>query len=151
MSDYIEGKALAKLVLGKRVDRAAATHSGAATAYFTVSTGNVLMTALVGEVTVASGANACSWGHAPTTGTAQPVCANLDIDPALVGDLLTITGVGSDAMTYNASATGLPCINQKGVVLAPGSLKFTSAAASGATKWSMWYIPLEDGASVAAA
>jgi hypothetical protein len=142
---------ITNLVLGLRVDRALATHSGATTAYFTVAGGKVLLTGLVGEITTASGANACSWQHTPTAGTAQPVSAALDINPALVGDALTITGLGNGAMTYNASATGLPMMDVKGVVLTPGSLQFISAAADGATKWSLFYVPLEEGAYVTAA
>lgn len=142
---------IGNMALGLRVDRAAAAHSGATTAYFNIKGGKVLMTGLVGEITAASGANACSWQSNPTTGTTGPVCAALDIDPALVGDALTITGVATGAMTYNASATGLPMMSVKGVVLPIGALEFISAAADGSSKWSIWYIPLEDGAYVEAA
>ncbi len=142
---------VADLVAGLRVDRDAATHAAATTHYFKITGGKVLMTGLVGEVTVASTANACSWVANPTTGTAtQPVCANLDIDPAVVGDALTITGVGSEAMTYGGSATGLPMMSVKGVVLCAGYLDFIAAAAVGATKWSIFYVPIDDGAYVEA-
>lgn len=138
------------IALGLRVDRAAANLSGALATYFRISGGRVLMTGLLGQITTASGANACYWVANPTTGTAtQPVCAALDINPAVLGDSLTITGVGSAAMTYNASATGL-AMGPTGVVLDIGTLDFVSAAADGATKWSLFYVPLDDGASVAA-
>ena len=150
MSDYIDGKALRKLILGKKVERASEALTNAATSLFTVAGGRVLMTGFIGEITVASAANACTWAHAPTTGTAQPIAASLDIDPALVGDCVTITGIASDAATYNASATGLPMMASP-VILSEGDLQITPAAASGSMSWTMFYIPIDDGAYVSAA
>lgn len=151
MANLLEGKALRQLILGKKVDREAATHAAATTPYFTINTGRVLLTGLVGHITVASGANACSWVANPTTGTAtQVVCAALDINPAIEGDSLTITGLVADAMTYGTAA-GLPMMNVKGVVLLPGTLDFIAAAADGATSWTLFYIPIDDGAYVTAA
>jgi hypothetical protein len=143
-------KALAEVRLGVRVDRTAATHAAATTPYFTVVGGRVLMTMLVGKVTVASGANACSWVANPTAGTAnQKVCGDLDINPAVIGDALTISGLAGDAMIYGTTA-GLGAFGRS-VVLNVGTLDFIAAAADGATSWSMWYVPLEDGAYVTAA
>jgi hypothetical protein len=139
------------LSLGLRVDKTAAALSGGADAIFYVAGGAVLMTGLLGKITVASGANACVWTHVPTTGTTQPIAASLDINPALVGDYLTITGLATDAMTYNASAAGMPMMNYKGVVLPIGTLTLTSAANDGAASFSIWYVPLEDGAYVTSA
>jgi len=137
---------VADINLGLRVDRADATHAAATTPYFNIIGGKVLMTGLVGQINTASGANLCSWEANPTTGTAQPVCADLDINPALIGDALTITGVGTEAMTYNASVSGLPMMSARGVVLNVGTLDLIAAAADGATSWSLFYVPLEDGA-----
>ena len=150
MSDYLDGQAFRKLRLGRKVDKAAANLTNAATTLFTVSAGRVLMTGFIGTITGASAANSCTWAHAPTTGTAQPIAAALDIDPALVGDNVTITGVASAAATYNASATGLPMMANP-VILSPGNLQITPAAASGAMSWTMFYIPIDDGAYVSAA
>ena len=150
MSNYIEGIGLRKLMLGIKVDRAAATHAAATTPYYTVVTGRVLLTGLLGSVTVASTANACSWVANPTTGTAtQVLCAALDIDPALVGDTLTITGLAANAMVYGTAA-GLGTM-ERNVILLPGTLDFIAAAAVGATSWVAFYIPIDDGAYLEAA
>lgn len=142
---------VADIVLGLRVDRDAATHAAATTHYFKITGGKVLLTGLIGEITVASTANACSWVANPTAGTAtQAVCAALDIDPAVVGDALTIPGAGNAAMTYGGSATGTPMMGYKGQVLCAGYLDFIAAAAVGATKWSLFYVPIDDGAYVEA-
>ena len=150
MSEYLDGKALRKLNLGRRVDRALSTHIAATTPYFNIVGGRVLLTGLVGLVTTASGANACQWVANPTTGTAtQVLCAALDINPALVGDSLVITGIVANAMTYGG-AGGLGAIAAP-VLLLVGALSFIAAAADGATSWSLTYIPWDDGAYVTAA
>jgi hypothetical protein len=147
MSAYTDGKSLRKLKLGLKVDRAAATHAATTTPYFTIAGGRVLLTELIGKVTVASGANACSWVANPTTGTAtQKVCANLDIDPAVVGDSLTITGLAADAMIYGTTA-GLGTM-ARSVVLNVGTLDLIAAAADGSTSWTLFYIPIDDGGYV---
>jgi hypothetical protein len=142
---------IADIQLGIRVERAAANLAAALTPIFTVTGGAVLMTAFYGKITTASGANNTHLEFTPTTGTSIPIAANLDINPALLGDYLTITGIASDAMTYNASVTGLPMMNYKGVILPIGSFCYHAAAADGAASWTLFYVPLEDGASVAAA
>lgn len=142
---------LADLKLGLRVDRAAAAHAAAVTAYFTIAGGPVLLTALVGTVTVeAVGITNFHWETLPTNGAVSPVSALLDVDPAIVGSLLTITGVGSTAMTYNASATGLAMMTTR-VVLPIGALNAEISAASGSTSWSLFYIPLDEASYVVAA
>ena len=141
---------IADIGLGFRVDRTVSTHINATTPYFTISGGPILLTGLVGRVVVASGANACSWAATPTAGAATSLSANLDINPAVTGDLITITGVGSDAMTYNASVTGLAMMTTN-VIVPIGTLDFIAAAADGSTVWSMFYYPLAVGANVVVA
>ena len=139
---------LQNMGIGLRVNRTAAALAGAETAIFNVKGGAVLMTGFFGKITVASGANATHLTHVPTTGTAIPLAANLDIDPALVGDYLTITGKGSDAMQYNASLVGLSMMGYKGVILSIGALCYHATAADGSASWAIFYIPLEDGSYV---
>lgn len=150
MGQYVDGKALRKLKLGQMVPRAAAAHLAATTPFFNVVGGRVLLTGLVGVVTVEATANVCQWVANPTTGTAtQVLCATLDINPALLGDSLTITGTVGDAMTYGA-AGGLGTIGRP-VILLVGTLDFVSAAAQGSSSWIAFFIPLDDGAYMTAA
>lgn len=137
---------IADIACGLRVDRDAATHAAATTPYFTV-VGEVLITGLVGKITVASGANLCSWSVNPTAGTTTSVCADLDINPALVGDLLGITGVVATAMTYGGAVVNI----MQPLSVTSGTIDFIAAAADGATSWSIFYIPLSDGANITAA
>jgi len=149
--DFENKQRSADMHLGFRVDRAAAAHAAAVTAYFTIAGGPVLLTALVGTVTVeAVGITNFHWETLPTAGAVSPVCALLDVDPAIVGSLLTVTGVGNVAMTYNASATGLAMMTTN-VVLPIGALNAEISAASGSTSWSLFYLPLTEAAYVVAA
>jgi len=149
MSEYVDNKALRKLLFGRMCPRAAANHINATTPYFTVSGGRILVTGLVGLITIASGANACSWTSTPTIGTASVICAALDINPALVGDSLTITGLAADAMIYGG-AGGLGMMARR-IVVNVGTIDFIAAAADGASSWVLFYVPLDDGGLVRAA
>ena len=131
---------------GLRVHRAASTHLAATTPYFTVS-GVIWLTGLYSIVTVASGANACSWSVNPTAGTTTSICGNLDIDPALVGDLLGITGVLATAMTYGGAVVGI----MQPIFVTSGTIDFIAAAADGATSAHLYYWPMSAGASVVTA
>lgn len=153
MGSGIPGKAQRGNLLGIKVDRATAALPQTTTgALFTVSGGRVLVTGIVGEVTtvIQTQANNTKLVATPTTGTAVDICAVLDITADEVGCLYGITGVFSDAMVgANAGATVLP---QRPVVVAVGTIRLSCAASNtGSVKWSLTYIPLDDGAQVVAA
>lgn len=137
---------LTNMGVGLRVDRAAATHIAATTPFFTV-TGVIQLTGLYSLITVASGANVCSWSVNPTAGTTTGICANLDINPALVGDLLGITGVVATAMTYGGAVVGM----MQPILVTAGTIDFIAAAADGATSSHLFYLPMTAGAKVVTA
>jgi len=137
---------LSNMGVGLRVDRAAAALTSATVTFFTV-TGRVRLTGLYGVVTVAGSTNACSWTVNPTAGTTTSICGNLDIDPALVGDILGITGVLATAMTYGGAAVAM----MQPLDITAGAIQFISAAAEGTISTHLTYLPLTaDGAVVAA-
>jgi len=153
MSDYIAGKALRKLNLGVKVERATATlPQTAQAALFNVKTGRVAVTAIIGEVTVViqTQANNTKLVANPTTGTDVDLCAVLSISAKEVGCLFGITGLFSDAMVgANAGATVIP---KNPVVVPVGSIDLNCAASNtGSVKWTVFYIPIDDGAYVEAA
>lgn len=138
------------LRMGFTVERAAATLPATAdTSYFTIAGGRVAAW-FIGEVTTVVQTQACNAKliHTPTVGTAMDLCAVLNITADEVGTLYTITGIPADAMLGAGQAARL----QHAVILKPGVVKFsTSATNTGATKWTCYYIPIDDGATVAAA
>lgn len=137
---------LANMGVGLRVDRDAAALAAATTPYFTI-TGVIQLTGLYGLITVASGANLCSWSATPTAGTATSMCADLDINPALVGDLLGITGVVATAMTYGGAVVGM----MQPLIITAGVINFIAAAADGTISTHLFYLPLTAGANVVVA
>lgn len=138
--------------LGIRVDRATATlPQTAAAAIFNVKGGRVLMTGILGEVTTLLGAvGNINLEANPTTGTTSVLDVVLAAGAKEAGTLLSITGTVGDAMLGD-DAGGVR-MGPAPVVLPVGTLDLrTSASDTGAIKWSLWYIPLDDGAYVEAA
>lgn len=138
------------LRFGFRVDRDAATlPATTATPYFTVAGGRVAAFFL-GEVTtvVQVQANNAKLVHNPTSGTDSDLCAVLDITGDEVGTLYSITGTPATAMLGAGQTVRL----SEPVVLKPGTVDFScSATNTGATKWTCWWVPIDEGATVAAA
>lgn len=152
MAVYTTAAALNAANLGTRVDRASATLPATTqTPYFHVYGGRCMVTMLLGEVTTLVQTQACnaSWEANPTTGTTNAMCAVLNITAHEAGALLSITGTVGDALI--AGQSGAVKGQLAPVIVAIGDLEFkTSATNTGATKWSLWYLPLDDGAYIAA-
>lgn len=159
MSLFSSGTAYRGMQLGTKVDRATATlPATAAQNIFTISGGRVLVTSILGEVTtiVQAQATTIKLTSTPTTGSAVDLTANTgDLNALEVGGLitvapaLTLTPFGLAIQKQLAGATTMPAVR---ILLAIGSLSYTTGATStGSIKWSLTYIPFDDGASVAAA
>jgi hypothetical protein len=146
---------LANIVMGIRVDRPTSVLPQTdTTTYFTISVGKVLMTELIGEITTEAvgGAVELTIDHNPTTGTTAAIAALLDINPWDIGDVLTISGLLTGNVLPAVHAGSVDAMPYGGVILTPGALTFTTGASvAGYVKWSLFYIPLDDGAYVTAA
>lgn len=139
--------------LGEVAERATALP--ATGSLFTISGGRVLMTLIVGELTVTCDANATAsklQGN-PDTGTTRDLCTAVDIASYAKGDLIGITGVAANALLPPASAGSIEGMTVP-VVLQEGTLDLNVAAAGqvdGRVKWTMRYQALDQGAQVVAA
>ena len=144
---------IADINKGIRVDKSATAITGISTkSLFTVSGGNVAIIGLVGEVTtvVQTQANNTKFISTPTVGSAVDLCAVVDTSAHEVGGLLTITGTLATAAA--ASNAGAGVMQTNAIMVAPGTIGINTAASNtGAYKFSLWYVPLEDGAYVTAA
>jgi hypothetical protein len=144
--------AVADIHLGLRVDRASATlPQTAAAAIFNIVGGRVAMTAILGEVTVLLGAvGNMSLESNPTVGTTAALCAVLAAAALEEGTLLSIDGTKATAMLgVDAGGTAM---QSKPVALPVGTLDLRLSASNvGECKWSIWYVPIDDGAYVTAA
>lgn len=149
MASGISGRDARKIFYGARVDRAAATiPQSAAGSLFTVSGGRVLLTSIVGEVTTAIQAQATTMKLQHTQGaTTTDLSATVDMTGQPVGALYGITGKAGDAAV---AGSGVPQTNE--IILQVGTLKATTVVNStGAMKWTVNFIPLDDGATIVAA
>ncbi|MFF7949134.1 hypothetical protein [Streptomyces griseorubiginosus] len=156
MSTLIQGDQLRSLLCGVKVQRAtAALPQTTAGALFTITGGKVLITSLVGEVTtvIQTQADNTKLTFDPTdAGATQDLCAVLDITADAVGTLYSITGTPATAMQDALNFLPSNKVPAQPIVLKPGSILLDCAASNtGSVKWDLTYIPLDNGASVAAA
>lgn len=143
--------------LGKKVTKAAADIiDGTQKALFTVSGGRVLLTSLSVETAVAAiAAGLCNvkFRTNPTVGTDMDLSANLDIDGDEVGSLYSLSGIVTDATTGGSGGGAMAM--QRPIIVAEGTIDLVSSSdggSGGATGVSeLWYFPLDNTASVAAA
>lgn len=158
MSTLIQGDQLRALRYGFKVDRATATlPQTTAGSLFTVSGGRVLLTSILGEVTtvIQNQANNTKLQSVPTTGSTVDLCAVVDTAALEVGGYLSLTP-DLDATPFSvalqkqlAGAITMPVC---GIVIPIGAIKLNCAASNtGSVKWSLTYVPLDNGASVVAA
>jgi hypothetical protein len=144
---------LADIGLGIRVDRATATlPQTAEAAIFTISGGKVAIMGIIGEVTtiIETKSNNTQLKANPTTGTSVALCADLDITADEVGCLYGITGTVSDALV--GAGAGYAPLPAQPLVVNEGTIDLCcDAGNSGSVAWSIWYVPLEEGAEVTAA
>ncbi len=145
------------LGLGFRVEKAeGATVANGETTLFTIGTGRVLITQIVGEVTtvIQTQATAVKLVYDPTAaGSDVDLCATLDLTADPTGELYSITGDLSVALISLRNVIESDAMMEKrGIILGPGDIHQNSgAAATGGIKWALWYIPIDDGANVVAA
>ena len=156
MTTLIQGDQLRSLLCGVKVQRATAALPQTSTStLFTVSGGKVLITSLIGEVTtvIQTQADNTKLTFDPTdAGATQDLCAVLDITADAVGTMYSITGTPATAMQDALNFLPSSKVPAQPIVLKPGSILLDCAASNtGSVKWDLTYIPLDNGASVAAA
>lgn len=148
-----QSKAIREIGLGFRVDRAtAALPQTTAAAIFNILGGRVMITNILGEVTtiIQTQVNNTKLIANPTVATSVDMCAVLDITADEVGCLYGITGVPADALI--GTNAGLARAMSSYQVLNVGTIDLSCAASNtGAIKWQVTYIPLDNGAYVTAA
>ena len=138
---------------GRIVERDTATlPQTTAGALFTIAGGKVLITSIVGEVTtvIQTQANNTKLTANPTTGSSVDMCANLDISADEVGCLYGITGTPANALI--GTNAGLTPAMAKGLILNTGTIDLACAASNtGAVKWTINYIPIDENATIVVA
>ena len=153
MSVYNNPSQLTTLNLGVKVSRATATLPQTATGgLFTVTGGRVLVTAILGEVTVAiqNQANNTKLVATPTTGSVNDLSGVVDVANLGVGGLLAPTGLAGDALVK--STGGGISLMRNPLAVAIGTIGLSCAASNtGSVKWVLYFAAIDPGATVTAA
>ena len=135
-----------------RVDRAIDTlPTTAQEAIFTVANGNVLVKLIYGEVTtiIQTQANNLSVIATPTTGTAGNLATTLNISADEVGTFYLVEGDGSALVGVAAAGSFFVAGTPVPMIIPPGTIDIlTSATNTGAIRWTLFYLPLQDNAVV---
>lgn len=140
-----------KKQIGQKVERAAAALPQTATAnLFTVAGGRVRITSIVGEVTAIIGAvaNATRLLSTPTVGAVANLSGTVEMNGAVVGLQFGITGTAAGAALL---ANALAPAQADPVLVSPGTIGVSCAGndgGGGRMKWTLHYVPFDDGATV---
>lgn len=140
--------------LGHHVARATDTLPQTSTDnLFTVAGGRVLITLLVGEVTtiIQNSDPVAKITSTPTTGTAIDVASTVDLTSLEVGGFVLCEGDGTALIKSNAGAAPGAASSSRPWICPIGTIDLTTGASkTGAIKWDLFYVPLDEGASVVA-
>jgi len=140
----------------QRVDRTTAdVQTAAAVPIYTIGTGRIWLFGIVGEVTTIIGAGTtpdAKFQSNPTTGTTTDLCATLNIASDDVGSIYTITGVITDAMLRTEHGGVRAPLIANPMIIPIGAIEFIcDENVAGSIKFSAWWAPFDDGATLVAA
>jgi hypothetical protein len=144
---------IAAVRYGIRVEAAEALVTGTpGRTIFTVTGGNVILTAFYGEVKVLFPAGACTLSlvHTPTVGALSTIAEGVtDIAAAAAGMMMALPAALAGGLTLTATAYGVP-LERIRYVLRPGVMSIfgSIAPATGTIAWTMFYVPADYGAYV---
>jgi hypothetical protein len=140
------------IAYGFHVARATATLPQTATGHlFQVTGGRVLITLLFGEVTtiIQNSDPVAKITSTPTTGSAVDIASTVNLTSLEVGGLIICEGDTSALIAVNGGG-GAP-VNLTSWICPVGYIDLiTGASRTGSVKWDLWYLPLDEGAAVAA-
>jgi hypothetical protein len=140
---------------GTKVERATAALPQTTTStLFTIATGRILVTSIVGEVTtvIQTQADNTKLTFDPTdAGATQDLCAVLDITADAVGTMYSITGTPATAMQDALNFLPPSKALANPILLKPGAILLDCAASNtGSVKWTLCYIAYDSGATAVA-
>ncbi len=144
---------LGRKILGQTTERPTGVIAIGTHALFTVTGGRILIKQMLGEFTIgaAAGATLLRLQSDPTVGTTRALCADLDVASYALGDLLGITGVNTDDLLPPATGGAVEA-QLVGVIVQEGTIDYVAGANNvGSVAWTLKWIPIDDGAAVAAA
>ncbi len=141
-------------LIGMHVIKASATLPATTTQHlFVIAGGRVWISVLFGMVTtiIQNSDPVIKVTGTPTVGTAVDIASTVDITSLEVGGFIVVEGDGTALIKGNAGA-GLPGTGVGWFLANTGYIDLiTGATKTGATKWDLFYVPVDDGAFVVTA
>lgn len=157
MSVLNDGAAFRKAILGFRATKTI-DHASGTVSLFTTTGGRVLLTSLVGRVTVAMGATTSNLKlvYNPTAaGTSFDMCTAVDVASDAVEQTYYITGsvASTGALLVGGAVGQANPVFEDGYLIQNGALEanFSADATAGTIEWTVTWLPYDDGASLIAA
>lgn len=153
MSVLIQANQLRLINLGQRVSKSTGTLAATTVPLFTVAGGRVGITSIYGIVdTAITVANSYKLVSNPTTGTTMDLCTATDLgtNDTPAGAVLSMASPA--AAITGGSTTTVAASPLTGVVIIPvGQIESVSAGTDGEITWVVYWIPMDDGATLVAA
>lgn len=153
MSTLIQASQLRLINMGQRASKATGTLAATTIALFNVTGGPVGLTAIYGLVTAEiTVANSYKLVSNPTDGTTMDLCTATDLgtNNTPAGAVLSFTSPA--AVITGGSTTTVSTSSLQGIIPIPiGAINSVSAGTDGSITWVVFWIPLIDGAALAAA
>lgn len=153
MSTIIQGSELRTLNLGQRAEKSTGTLAATTVPLFTITGGRVGITCIYGVVgTAITVANSYGLQSNPTTGTTQVLhtATDLGTTDTPAGAILSfaspavgITG-GTNTTVAASPLTGM-------LIIPVGQIESVSAGTDGEITWVVFWLPLDEGATLVAA
>ena len=140
------------VALGIKVDRAT-DNITTGEELFAIEGGRVMVTAIIGQVTTIIETKTVNFKLVadPDVGTSTDICANLDLSADEVGTMYTVAG-NNPATAMQRGESGSAPMQTTAFVVAPGAIEATVGDThTGSIKWTIFYVPIDDGAYVEAA
>ena len=153
MSVLIQANQLRLINLGQRASKSTGTLAATTVALFTIAGGRVGITSIYGVVgTAITVANSYKLQSNPTTGTTQDLCTATDLgtNDTPAGAILSMASPA--AAITGGSTTTVAASPLTGTLIIPvGQIESVSAGTDGEITWVVFWIPLDDGATLVAA
>lgn len=152
MTVMIQGSQLATINLGMRASKSTGTLAATTVPLFTIAGGRVGITSIFGLVgTAITVANSYKLVSNPTTGTTQDLCTATDLgtNDTPAGAVLSMASPA--AAITGGSTTTVAASPLTGTLIIPvGQIESVSAGTDGEITWTVFWVPLTDGATLTA-
>lgn len=153
MANFLEGQELTKLNLGFRASKSTGTLAATTVPLFTIAGGRVGITSIYGIVgTAITVANSYNLQSNPTSGNTQVLHTATDLGTTDTPAGAVLSFASPAASITGGTNTTVAASPLTGMLIIPvGQIESVSAGTDGEITWVLYWLPLDDGATLVAA